>query len=85
MKIFFQYFSLNNGNRYKLCLLLTHNDNIGNNLIKYSISIKLSELGFIPYIIGLFYEQYHYDISFIKNFTNLIIILIVTKFGEKNI
>ena len=92
MKIFFQYFSLNNGNRYKLCLLLIflflsknkklkigviglpHNHNIGNNLIKYSISIKLSELGFIPYIIGLFYEQYHYDISFIKNFTNLIII-----------
>lgn len=26
--------------------------NIGNNLLKYAISIKLSELGYIPYIIG---------------------------------
>ena len=71
VKIFFQYFSSNNGKKYKLCLLLIflffsknkqfkigviglpHNDNIGNNLIKYSISIKLSELGFIPYIFHL--------------------------------
>ena len=30
---------------------LPHNDNIGNNLVKYSISIKLLELGFIHYIL----------------------------------
>jgi len=29
-----------------------HEVNIGNNLIKFAISIKLAELGFIPYIIG---------------------------------
>jgi len=31
---------------------LEHSWNIGNNLIKYAISIKLSELGYIPYIVG---------------------------------
>ena len=29
-----------------------HSINIGNNLIKYAISLILKELGFIPYIIG---------------------------------
>ena len=42
--------------------------------MKYSISIKLSELGYSPYIIGPFYKKYNYDISFIKNYTNLIIV-----------
>lgn len=69
------FFFFSKNKQFKIGVIgLPHNDNIGNNLIKYSISIKLSELGFIPYIIGLYYEQYHYDISFIKNFTNLIII-----------
>ena len=31
---------------------LEHSSNVGNNLLKYAISIKLSELGFIPYIVG---------------------------------
>ena len=31
---------------------LEHSMNIGNNLLKYAISIKISELGYIPYIIG---------------------------------
>ena len=31
---------------------MEHSWNVGNNLIKYAISIKLSELGYIPYIVG---------------------------------
>ena len=51
---------------------LRHEVNVGNNLIKYAISIKLSELGFIPYIIGTHLNNY--NISFIKNKTNCVII-----------
>ena len=49
-----------------------HEVNIGNNLLKYAIFIKLSELGFIPYIIGTHWNNY--NISFINRTTNLIII-----------
>lgn len=51
---------------------LRHDNNIGNNLLKYAISIKLSEFGFKPIIIGTHYKNY--DISFLKRKTNLIII-----------
>ena len=60
--------------KYKFLLIITHHFNIGNNLVKYSISTKLYELGYIPYIIGAYYKNLHYDISFIKNYTNLIIV-----------
>ena len=46
--------------------------NIGNNLIKYAISIKLKELGFVPYIIGTHIKNL--DITFLKKNTNCIII-----------
>ena len=49
-----------------------HEVNIGNNLIKYAISIKLKELGYIPYIIGT--HWIHSNITFIKQNTNLVII-----------
>ena len=49
-----------------------HCNNIGANLLKYAISIKLSEFGFIPYIIGNHYQNK--DISFLKKRTNCIII-----------
>ena len=49
-----------------------HGFNIGNNLLKYAISIKLSELGFIPYIIGT--NNNNRNISFLKKQTNCIII-----------
>ena len=49
-----------------------HCNNVGANLLKYAMSIKLSELGFKPYIIGNHYENT--DISFLKNRTNCIII-----------
>ena len=46
--------------------------NIGNNLIKYAISVVLSRLGVIPYIVASHYK--HYNISFINKTTNLIIV-----------
>ena len=46
--------------------------NIGNNLVKYAISKKLKELGFIPYIIATHFQNY--NITFINESTNLIII-----------
>ena len=49
-----------------------HEVNIGNNLIKYAIFTKLSELGFIPFIIGTHWNNY--NISFINKTTNLVII-----------
>jgi hypothetical protein len=51
---------------------LRHEINIGNNLLKYAIFVKLSELGFKPYIIGTLWKNY--DISFLKKKTNCIII-----------
>ena len=51
---------------------LVHGANIGNNLLKFAIFIKLSELGFQPYIIGVY--NLKSDISFINQTTNLIII-----------
>ena len=49
-----------------------HEINVGNNLVKYSISILLKQLGFIPYIIGS--QFLNYNISFINRTTNLIVI-----------
>lgn len=58
---------------------LPHHHNIGNNLVKYAISTKLIELGYKPYIVGAYYKKFHFDISFIKNYTNL---RIVKNFSE---
>ena len=49
-----------------------HCNNIGANLLKYAMSIKLTELGFIPYIIGTHYKNR--NIRFLKKNTNCIII-----------
>lgn len=51
---------------------LRHEANVGNNLIKYAISIKLKELDFIPYIIGTHLQNF--NITFLKENTNCIII-----------
>ena len=48
---------------------LKHGNNIGNNLLKYAISIILSELGFEPYIIGI--KRKYCNISFINKTINL--------------
>ena len=55
-----------------------HNNNIGANLLKYAISTKLFELGYIPYIIG-YINRKNDDISFIKNYSNL---RIIKRFSE---
>ena len=44
---------------------MKHSQNIGNNLLKYAIYIKLSEFGFEPFIIGK--KQKNSNISFILN------------------
>ena len=49
-----------------------HSVNIGNNLIKYAISLILKELGFIPYIIGT--KIHNCNIKFVEKNTNLVII-----------
>ncbi len=51
---------------------LRHEINIGNNLLKYAIFVKLKELGYTPYIIATYFKNY--NISFINRTTNLIII-----------
>ena len=51
---------------------LEHSQNIGNNLLKYAIFIKLSELGFDPYIIGMKYKNH--NISFIQKAVKLRVI-----------
>jgi len=48
---------------------LSHSQNIGNNLLKYAIYIKLSQLGYNPFIIG---RRYMNDnISFINESTQM--------------
>ena len=51
---------------------LDHSQNIGNNLVKYAISIILRELGFDPYIIGR--KCINQDISFLLRYTKLKVI-----------
>ena len=72
--IFFIYNILNTYKSKKKIgvISLEHSENIGNNLLKYAIFIKLSELGFDPYIIGLRYKNH--NISFIKNLVKIRII-----------
>ena len=54
---------------------LSHEINVGNNLIKFAISLLLKKLGFIPYIIGTSWTSWsNTDISFINKTTNLIIV-----------
>ena len=48
---------------------LDHSQNIGNNLLKYSIFIKLSNLGFDPYIVGK--KALGHNISFILKYTKI--------------
>jgi hypothetical protein len=57
----------------KVGVIGVRNDvNIGNNLVKYAMSIKLKELGYIPYIIGTHWKNF--NITFINQTTNLVII-----------
>lgn len=51
---------------------LPHSYNIGNNLVKYAMSIKLKELGFDPYIIGMRFKNHSFP--FLRQFTKLKVI-----------
>ena len=51
---------------------LDHSQNIGNNLLKYAMSIILRKLGFDPYIIGR--KLQNHDISFLQKYTKLKVI-----------
>ena len=63
-------------NKLKIGVIgLNHSQNIGNNLLKYAMYIKLSELGFDPYIVGL--KNYNQNISFLQKNTKI-------KFIKKN-
>jgi len=58
---------------------LDHSQNVGNNLLKYAIFIKISELGHLPYIIGR--KLGNHNISFLKHIVNL---RLINKFSEIN-
>ena len=62
-------------NKYKKrigVISLAHSRNIGNNLLKYAIFIKLSQLGYDPYIVGIRYRNH--NISLLQQFTKIKII-----------
>ena len=48
---------------------IEHSQNIGNNLLKYSMSILLYKLGYDPYIVGMRFKNH--NISFIQKVTQL--------------
>lgn len=48
---------------------LEHSQNVGNNLLKYAMFIKLSELGYSPFIVGR--KIISSNISFIENNANI--------------
>ena len=60
-------------------ICLEHSQNIGNNLLKYAMSIKLLELGYSPYIIGQRFRKH--NISFIENAVNC---KLINNFSEIN-
>ena len=69
--IFISFFKSNK--KIKIGVIgVRHEVNIGNNLIKYAVFLILSELGFIPYIIGTHYKKF--NITFLNKTTNLVII-----------
>ena len=69
----------NKKNKKKVGIIsLDHSQNVGNNLLKYAIYIKLSNLGFDPYIVGKRFLSH--NISFIEKNTK--IILIKNNFSE---
>ena len=54
-------------------ICVRHEVNIGNNLLKYAMSVKLTELGYIPYMIGTVWQKFN-NIDFINKTTNVVII-----------
>lgn len=61
---------------------LPHSQNVGNNLLKYAMFVKLSELGFDPYIIGAKFSNHNF--SFISRAVKLRVIKRTFKEINKN-
>ena len=55
---------------------LRHEVNIGNNLIKYAISIIIKQLGYTPYIVGTHWRNF--NISFLSIFFIIIYSLLIS-------
>ena len=71
--IFFVFKYYNNNHKIKIGVIgLRHSQNVGNNLLKYAMFIKLSELGYSPFIVGK--KVNNSNISFIENSVNLMLI-----------
>ena len=70
--IFYNYFNTKlKKNRKKIGVIgLGHSHNIGNNLVKFAIFIKLSELGYSPYIVEIIRCKNH-NISFMSKTVNI--------------
>ena len=69
--IFYKDINFNSNNLGKKVgvIGLSHSQNVGNNLLKYAMFIKLSELGYSPEIVGKRFENH--NISFISNVVKL--------------
>jgi len=72
--IIFQLYFVCKKNKKVGIISVRHNVNVGNNLLKYAISITLKKLGYIPYIVGTRKKKHNSNITFINQTTNLVII-----------
>ena len=83
--IFYNYFNTKlKKNRKKIGVIgLGHSHNIGNNLVKFAIFIKLSELGYSPYIVERIRCKHH-NISFISKTVNIKLIDNFSEIKEDN-
>ena len=73
MHLIFNQISPKNGKKKRIGVVgLSHSQNIGNNLLKYSMFIILEKYGFEPYIIGR--HSGKCNISFLKNYVNVRVI-----------
>ena len=71
----FNYLNLINQSKIKKkigVISLAHSNNIGNILLKYAIFIKLYQLGYDPYIVGMKYKNH--NISLLEQYTKVRII-----------
>ena len=71
--ILYEFLNQKNTKQLKIGVIgVIHEINVGNNLVKFAISIVLKNLGYIPFIIGT--RCNWCNISFLNKTTNLIII-----------
>jgi len=75
-------FTYNNSAKKVGVIGLSHSQNVGNNLLKYAMFIKLSELGYFPYIIGNRFQTH--NISFISNVVRLKLIKNYSEINEND-